>query len=185
MDGWRAVVRELTLVLTTLGLVLGAMVGLLRGLDSLPGYLLGEPRGGKTYRNVEEVERKLGERLLLPSYFPDTLRWPPAAIRLVSGPPLSVTLTFMGREGDEERFIVYQAFGGAGPVPPQLLPPGLVLHTTTVSVGGTAGELSRIRAEDGAIWHEIGWWREGRRMTLRFRGPVEELLKMARSMRPR
>lgn len=185
MDGWRTVGRELTRILTTLGLVMGATAGILRGLDSLPGYLLGEPRGVKRYRTLEEVERKLGERLLLPSYFPDTLRWPPAAIRLVSGPPPSVTLAFVGREGDEERLILSQAFGRAGPLSPQLLPPGLVLQTTTVSVGGTEGELTRIRGEDGVIWHEVGWQREGRQVALRFRGPVEELLKMARSMRPR
>lgn len=182
MDGWRAIVRELTLVVMTLGLVMGATVGLLRGLDSLAGYLLGEPRGVKRYGSIEEVEWKLGERLLLPAYFPDTLQWPPSAVRLASGPAASVALTFMGREGNEERLFIYQALGGGGSISPQLLPRRLVLHTTVVSLGGTVGELSRIRGADGAIWHEISWFRDGRQMGLRFRGAVEELLRIARSM---
>jgi hypothetical protein len=171
-------------VLATLGLVVGATAGLLRGLDALPGYLLGEPREVKRYRTLEEVERKLGERVLLPAYFPDTLRWPPAAIRLASGPLPSLTLTFTGRDGGEERLILSQAVGGGGAASPRLLPPGLVLYATAVPVGGTEGELSRIKGEDGAIWHDLPWRREGRQVALRFRGPVEELLKMARSMRP-
>ena len=178
------VAREVAFVLATLGLVMGATAGLLRGLDSLPGYLLGEPRGVKRYRTLEEVERKLGERVLLPAYFPDTLRWPPAAIGLASGPPPSLTLTFTGREGGEKRLILSQALGGGGAASLRLLPPGLVLQTTAVSLGGIEAELSRIRGEDGAIWHNLTWRGEGRQVALRFRGPVEELLKMARSMRP-
>lgn len=182
MDGWRAVLRELALVLTTVGLVMAAAAGLLRGLDALAGYLVGEPRGVKAYRSIEAVERRLGERLLLPRYFPGTLRWPPHAIRFASGPPSSVTLTFVGTDAEEERLVVYQALAGAGSISPQLLPPALVLHTTAVSVGGTEGKLSRIRREDGELWQDLTWQEEGRQLALRFKGPVEELLKMARSM---
>lgn len=179
---WRTGLGELSHILVTLGLVMVATAGLLRGLDLLPGYLQGEPRGVKRYRAIEEVERKLGERLFLPVYFPDTLQWPPSAVRLSSRLPVSVALTFMGREGSEERLFVYQTIGGEGSISPHLMSPGLVLQTTTVTLEQTEGNLSRIKREDGEIWHDLTWGREGRQMALRFKGSVEELLKMARSM---
>ncbi len=183
MDGWRAFVRELALVVMTLGVVIGATVALLRGLDSFPGSLLGESRGVKRYGSIEEVERKLKQRVLLPAYFPDTLQWPPSSVRLASRPPVSVLLAFTGREGGKEQLFLAQVVGEAGSIAPQLLPPGLVLHTAAVSLGGIPGALSRIKGEDGAIWHEIIWFRDGRQVSLRFDGPVEELLRIARSVR--
>ena len=174
---------QLGFILATLGLVMGTTAGLLRGLDALGRYLQGEPRGGTRYGSVEEVERRLGARLLLPAYFPETLEWPPATIRLLAGPPPSVVLSFAGRKGSGQRLVIYyQISGGAGPILPEPLPPGQVLHTTTVSLQGSEGELSRIASEDGEIWHALSWEKEGRRIALRFKGPLGELLKMARSM---
>lgn len=182
--GWGSGLRQLTLVLAVLGLVLGAMAGLLRGLDALAGYLGGEPRGVKRYRSIEEVEKKLGARVFLPAYFPDTLERPPAGIRLVSGSPPSLAVSFLGREGKTERLFVYQTVGGADAIPSAVLPSGQLLHTTVISLDASEGTLSRVLGEDGEIWHVLTWQRRGRQLALRFKGSVEELLRMARSLGP-
>lgn len=178
----RSALRELTLVVATLGLVTGAAGGALRGLDALAGYLQGEPRGVKRYGSIEEVEGKLGARLSLPSYFPDTLQWPPAAVRIAGGARPAVALTFHGREGSGQRLILYQTLGSPAPIPRRLHPPGELLHARGVRLDGLEGRLSRILGEDGEIWHEVTWESRGRGMALRFKGPVDELLRIARSM---
>ncbi len=174
--------RELTLLLATLGLVMGATAGVLRGMDSLAGYLLGEPKGVKRYRSVEEVERKIGATLVLPAYFPDTLEWPPAAVTLLRGASPVVALSFTGRAGDGPRLFIYQTFQQATAMPTELLQSGQLLHSTAVSLDGTEGELRRILGEDGEIWHALRWKKDGRQFALRFKGPVEEILGIARSM---
>lgn len=172
---------ELVRILATLALVVGAAAGLLRALDALPAYLQGTPRGVRSFGSVEEIERRLRERLLLPAYFPDTLRWPPAAIRLESGPPPAVALTFVGREDGEERLVILQSFGPSAVASPRLLAPGLALQTTSVPVLGAEGRVVRILGRDGRIWHDVTWHAGDRQLTLRSRGSLEELLMMARS----
>lgn len=183
LGGWRSDLRQLTLVVATLGVVMGMTAGVLRGLDLLARSLQGEPAGVKRYRSIEEAEKKLAARLLLPAYFPETLQWPTFAIRFSGRPSPAVALSFRGSEGSSQRLFVFQTLKDAGSFPQALLPPGPLLHSTAVPLDATEGRLSRIMGEDGEIWHEVAWEREGRRMALRFKGPVEELLRMARSMR--
>lgn len=177
--------RQITGIVVTLGLVAGATAGILRGLDAVATYLQGDQRGVKRYRSVEDVERKVGMRLLLPAYFPDSLQWPPAAVRLSSAPPQAVALSFTGREAGAERLVIVQTLGPPASLPPELVPAARTLHATPIRLDDVEATLSRITGAGGEIWHEIVFERAGRQVVLRFAGPVEELLAMARSMRGR
>lgn len=179
---WQSGFREVTRILAMLGLVMGATAGILRGLDAFGGYLQGERRGVKEYRSIESVERKVGARVLLPAYFPDTLEWPPATVRLSGEPSPAVALSFVGRQGKGHQLFIAQTLGGPSSIPPELLPPGQRLHATVIAVNGSEARLSRVVGEDGEIWHELSWRTEGRQLALRFKGPVDELLRIARSM---
>jgi len=164
----------------TLLLVLGGTAGLLAALDSAPGCIQGVPRGVRRVKSIEEAERRLRGRLALPAYFPDTLRWPPSAIRVAQDASPAVALAFEGRAGGVEVWLA-QTMAGDGPIPPSLLPEATVLGKGTVTVGGEEGTLSRIVGEDGTIWHEIAWRQFGRRLALRGKGPLDQLVRMARS----
>ncbi len=168
----------------TLALVIGATAAVLRAVDGLPAYLGGARRGEERFDSVEAVERRLGERLWLPSYFPDSLRWPPAGIRVHAGPPPSVVLTFTDR-GGEPLLLLVQSLRGFGTPPPELFPGGGVLQTVTVPLHGAPAALSRVVDGDGRVWHELGWSTGDRRVVLRFRGPVAELLRIGESVRGR
>src|SRR5947209_1967239 len=101
--------------LVSLALVAGAAAAALRGLDRLPD-LLGEPAAGRPFTSVVAVERRVGARLLLPAYFPDTLQWPAARIRVIGHRPALVVLAFAARsEGPRagaERLWLAQSIGG-------------------------------------------------------------------------
>ncbi|HSB36725.1 MAG TPA: hypothetical protein VLH41_07590, partial [Thermoanaerobaculia bacterium] len=58
-----------------LGPYLGAVAAvsaLLLVLDAIPSLVLGGTRGVRVHPSVEEAERVLGARLLVPAYFPET-----------------------------------------------------------------------------------------------------------------
>jgi hypothetical protein len=172
--------EELLRSVLTLVLVVGGTAGLLAALDSAPGCIQGVPRGVRNLKSIDEAERRLRGTLALPAFFPDTLQWPPSAIRAVQDTSPAVALAFQGRAGGVELWLA-QTMAGDGPIPPSLLPPATVLGKGSVAVGGEEATLSRIVGEDGTIWHEIAWRQFGRRLVLRGKGPLDQLVRMARS----
>ena len=173
---------EIAKALVTLGLVLGATVVTLSGLDHLPAWMQGQPRGVRRLASIEEAERRLKARLFLPAYFPDTLRWPPSAVRYVGGDPSSVALLFDGSSGGLE-LVFAQTAGGSGPISPRVFPEASVLQRFPLAVGEGEGWLERVVGDDGAVWNEVTWLQRGERLALRGKGSVEQLIRMARSTR--
>ncbi len=162
-------------------LVTLASVLLLAGLDAVPSLLKGEDRHVRSVASVQEAERRLGTRLVLPGYFPDTLRWPPAAIRVQVSPP-AVALDIQSREG-APRMVLAERVGADEPPPAPLLPQATSLGASTVAVGKRPGKLGRVIGPDGSVWNELTWLAGDHRMVYRSTGSVDELLKMARSAR--
>lgn len=161
--------------------ILGACL-VLALLDRLPGVLSGRPKGVLPVGTVEEAERGLRARLLLPAYFPDTLRWPPVAVDIYFGPPAAAAIAFSGRTGPDVRLLLCQTIEPADSVPVKLLPPGLILASVRTRVGSDPGTLIRLQLDDGRIVHELTWQRDGRLIAVRFDGPVEQLMTLADSV---
>lgn len=172
-------------VLVPLVFVMGATALLLNAADGIPRWLIGDGPGVRRYASLEEVERKIGRRVLLPAYFPETLGWPPAVVRLHEGTAPAVALTFLSRDQPHERLFIYEAFGSNGLIPVELMPPAGVLWATDVSLSTQSGVLARVTGDDGQVWHDLTWQQGPTRIALRFKGPVQELLLIARSMAAR
>lgn len=162
-------------------LVTLAAVLLLAGLDAVPSLLRGEDRRVHSVANVQEAERRLRTRLVLPAYFPDTLRWPPSAVRVQVSPP-AVALDIPSRDG-APHMVLAERVGADEPPPAPLLPPATSLGASTVAVGKRPGRLGRVIGPDGRVWNELTWLAGDHRMVYRSTGSVDELLKMARSAR--
>jgi hypothetical protein len=156
----------------SLVIVLAAAAVSLRGLDLLP-QLLGEPAGGRPFAAIAQVERRLGERVALPAYFPSTLPWPPSRIRVGGQRPAAVVISF----GDQA--VLGQTIGGASEIPARLWPSGVVLESAETG----QGTLGRVLGEDGRVFSELRWQRWDRQFALRFSGSADELVRIARSMR--
>ncbi len=180
--GQGARLREMARALLTLLWVMGAAAGLLGGLDAVPGWMEGEPRGVRRARTLEDAERRLRARITLPAYFPDSLRWPPSSVRLVTEPPPSVALTFEARGGGVA-LVFAQTLGGEGPVSPLLLAEAAVLQRGSVTLGDREANLLRVIGDDGEVWNELEWTQGGSRFAMRGKGSLEELIRMARSAR--
>ena len=162
--------------LAALTIVLAGAAALLRGLDVLP-QALGEPAGGRPFARIADVERRLGERLALPAYFPQTLRWPPSRIRVGGQRPAAVIVDF----GDRASFA--QTIGGEREFPERLWPRGVVLDSAEIDLGASIGTIEQVLASDGRTLREVRWTRWDRSFALRSPGRAHELVQMARSVR--
>lgn len=175
---------ELWRILAGLLVVLGATAATLAALDAVPAWILGEPRDVRRVSSQEEAERRLGARLVLPGFFPDTIRWPARTIRVLAGPRASAALEFDGRDGQPRMLLAQTA--RPGDVPERLLAASRPLSETSVAVGGPGAEpgaLRRIVGPDGEVWQEVAWRHGGRQVVLRLKGSVDQAVRMAKSAR--
>lgn len=152
----------------------------LAALDAVPAWVAGDARDVRRARTVDEVERRLRARLVLPAYFPARLVWPPARIRWVVGPPGAVELAVDARGGGPALLLAQTV--GRGELPERLVPPARELDRSPVAVGPARGRLARV-VVDGDMGWQLTWEQGERSLLLRSRGTVDELLRMARSAR--
>jgi len=167
------------LVLTWL-LVVAASVVALRVADALPRAALDIPRGVSRAADVEGLERASGRRMPVPAYFPDTLGWPPAEARLHSSG--SAAIWCRRRDSRETALIVATAPGGAQAVANAVLPSSIELQREAAVIGERALVVSRVRDADGAVWQQVQWQAPAQLVLVRYRGTLDELLKIAGSV---
>ena len=179
--GWRATAAEAARTAFGLAAVLAATAAVLLFVDAWPAWLAGQARDVRRARTVDEAERRLRTRLVLPSYFPDTLAWPPVAVRFTLGPPGAAALQVAGRDGRPRALLAETV--APGEIPERLVPPAAPLGSAPLDVNGRPGRLARVVGEDGEVWNELAWEQDGRSLLLRSRGSIDELLRMARSAR--
>lgn len=158
----------------------------LRGLDQVPALVTGEPRGVIRVKDLEAAERLLGAHLLVPTFFPESVKWPPAAVRVARGAAADASaaaLEFTGREGRWTRLVVCQTLGKADSFPKGLVAPGREWYATPVTVAGEATELQSVRVGAEGSFDQLLVHRGGRLILLRYDGPADELVRMAATLR--
>ncbi len=176
----RAHAVEAVRTVVALAFVIAAAAAALVAIDAAPAWIAGESRDVRRAQTVHDAERRLRARLVLPAYFPDTLAWPPRRIRFTVGPPGAAALSVDGPDGSPRLLLAETV--APGDIPAALVPDAQVLDRSAVAVGAARGTLSRV-VEDGVTVWQVAWELDGRRLLLRSRGTVEELLRMARSAR--
>jgi hypothetical protein len=168
---------EIARMLASFLWVLAATAGSLAVLGAVPAWITGD-RGPGRAATIQEAERRLGARVLVPGYFPERLAWPPAEIRVAGGRHGSVHLTFSCKDGGSPVELL-QAIDPGG-IAPDLLEARTVLKTDRTSIAGGPATLSEVLVH-GERTRELAWELQGRSMILRSRGDIEELFRMART----
>ena len=161
-------------------LVFAAAAFSLRLADALPRAALGLPRGVVRAAGMAELERAAGRRMPLPAYYPDTLEWPPAETRMHTGGSMAVWCR--QRPGGPVALIVATAPPGSGGVAAALLPRSVELQREETSLGTRRALVSRLRDADGALWQQTEWQAGGQIILVRYRGTLDELLRIAGSV---
>jgi hypothetical protein len=164
--------------------VMGASAAGLAGLDRVPGWLSDTPRGARTFRSIEEAERVLGARAWLPAYYPDELAWPPRRVEASTATPPTLVLRIAARADGRDRLVLAQSISGSTPPPAALLPAGEVMDRNDVQFEHARARLVRVLLGPQE-WHDLSWNQGGRLITLRYSGPVWQLLLIGRSLESR
>jgi hypothetical protein len=154
----------------------------LKAADRVPALIAGTPHGARVYRTVAEAERAVGATLWVPTELPQSVDWPPVRIDAWPGPPMSLVIRAKGRADARERLAVAQSIGAPALPPALLLEPLQELMTVRVPLGGHTATLTRGLASSGLLLHDLSWTAGTRRVTIRYAGPVEELLLLAASL---
>jgi hypothetical protein len=172
--------RELARMLATLAWVVAGSVLVLGVLGTVPALLGGEPRGVRTIASVAEAERILRSRIAEPAYFPQRLGWPPKRIRISGLRGGSVALFLAARDGGPGVELLQSAPGGT--IAPELLGDPSELRSRRTTVAGRPARIADV-VVGGETWTSLAWELGDRAVVLRSRGEVEELYRMARSLR--
>ena len=72
---------EIARMLATLAFVAVNAALIVMGLGALPRLVSGDA-GPHRAATMQEAERRLGTRIVLPGYYPARLAWPPAILRI-------------------------------------------------------------------------------------------------------
>ena len=176
-------IREAVRVAGTLAVAASLTALILRGFDQVHALVTGEPHGILRVRDIDAAERLLGGRLLVPTFFPQSIRWPPATVRVAGGPPRAVALEFTGRDGRWTRLVICQTLEAGGDFPSGLLAAGREWYSTPVTVAGERTTLESVRVGSEGSFDQVTVHRTGRTILLRYDGPADELVRMAATLR--
>ncbi len=169
--------------LRTCLLLAAACAGVLKAADYVPSMLAGTPHDARVYWTLAEAEAGIGRAIWVPSAYPLSVAWPPARIDEWPIPPRAVAVHFDSRSGAKDVLILVESLDGETPPPPALLPPVETLMTVPdVPLGRRSGTMARETRSGGHVLHDLWWTQGGRRIVMRYTGPVEDLLLMAGSL---
>jgi len=155
----------------------------LKLLGAVPSYIRGGPPV-ESYATLEEAELALRMDILLPAYFPDYIRWPPAAITAQKEPGVMVSLLFLTRDGSRKAMWVHEIMPPSLDLEASIPEPKQVWRRTTVTMNGEEGWLLLGRDEEGYPSNQLRWPARGGFFIVTTIYPEEELVRIAQSMHP-
>jgi hypothetical protein len=161
-------------------LVVAAAAFSLRVADAVPRVALGVPRGVTRTPDVLQLERVSGRRMPVPAYYPDAIEWPPAEARYHSGG--SAAIWCRRRPAGGIALIVATTPPGVREITDAVLPASVELQREDTSLGGRPAVVSRVRDSEGIVWQQVQWQTRGQIILIRYRGTLDELLKIAGSV---
>ncbi len=163
----------------------------LRLLNGLPGYIQSitaapvPPPPALNERlefpTVEAAESDLGVKVTIPRYFPSYLAWPPASIRGQRDHARVVSLLFRSDSG-EQALQIREVYWPEEELPFPIPEPLEVLERRDVDVNGVVGRLLEGRGQGSTPVNQLRWHATGVHLVVTTIYPVEELLRISRSI---
>lgn len=160
--------------------MLASTVLLLKVLNFIPLSI--EKESIREYKTIEDARLDLRiDRIILPSYFPQHLAWPPSEIFARKRPYEMVLMHFKDRNTGEIVLAIQQA-DPREPAPIDArISPEAVIRTEKIDLKGRSAVVI-YGTSDGESCNTIQWIEAGYSVTVIEKGPLEELLRIAESM---
>lgn len=156
-----------------------ALLGFLMASNRVP-FLL-DKGTMRSYASVEEVRRELNiSDIPMPSYIPESLRWPPVAILAQTTPYEAVVIAFKGAGGAISLVISRAASKDFDPGRQIRLQE--VRETVVHDLRGRSSTIETGVCSDGLVCSRIWWDEEGYRTDILMRASPFELLRISESI---
>lgn len=165
-------------------LVVGISTLVLFLLGIIPGYIQIPPGGNREYASVEEAEAKLGFDIVIPSYFPSYLSWPPEEVRAQLQPVPMSQLLFLSSEDKTEALLICQILSNAEDMPIDWPWVRSIDLETQIFIDGHEGELIVGRRGYGQQINGVHWRAGDFHFVMVTVYRLHELETLARSMYP-
>lgn len=163
--------------------VVGALALVLYLLGLVPAYVQ-STTGVTEYPSIEAAESELGFRIIIPTYFPSYLAWPPARIEGRLEPERRVEMLFISATQQTKALVIQEIVTENGDVDRPLPWIETIQQTIPVAIGDSEGKLVVGRDADGQLVNAVTWRSGSMTLVMVTTRPVPELLTLARSMHP-
>lgn len=161
-------------------LAVAAVAVSLKALNWLPTVL--QTGMMSRFDSIEEVQAKLRIPVLyVPSYFPQSITWPPAEILAQSKPYPAVLMTFRSAEKHDIALVISQA-GSSTFSSTTLIPFHRITRSVTYDVKGRKALLDVGTCTDNEICSRLSWTENSTGIVLTMKAPPSELIRIAESM---
>jgi hypothetical protein len=156
------------------------LVGALKLLNWIPTVAQKEIL--HSYKDIEEAKAELSLRdVLIPSYFPEKLRWPPSAILAQGKPFPAVIMEFFEAGNRETALVITQTASDAFPAHGKIRFEK-VAERVNYSLRGRDAALEVGTCDDGDPCSSISWNERGNHVRVTARSSPIELIRVAESM---
>lgn len=137
--------------------------------------------GMREYPDIQQLKHTPGfERVLEPSYFHESVIWPPSMVMGMSRPFMASVFIFEGTAG-EGTLVISQSTSGRF-APDGAVDFAVLRQSIEVDLSGRAATLETGLCPGGGACSRVSWQDEGVYVTAFMRGPSVPLLRIARSM---
>jgi hypothetical protein len=179
-EGGEAKLENRAFRLISLVLAVGILILLLKVLNWVPLAL--DRDIIRRYESIEEVQGKLKlEKIYIPSYFPQSLKWPPSEILAQGKPFPAVLMEFRDIEKGEPSLIITQA-GSPDFDPVSTIEMREIKETVDYRLKGREAIIEVGSCHRGDTCSQIYWDEGSYRVTVLLKAPPMELIKIAESM---
>jgi len=137
----------------------------------------------REYKSVESVKSqlKIGD-IYVPSYFPQSFRWPPSVLWAQATPFTAIVMEFRDVEKNDIGLIISQVDAGARFIPDDKIKMAQIRETVTYNLKGRKALLEVGTGKDDEKCSRLSWTEGKYRITLIMKAAPFDLLKIAESM---
>jgi hypothetical protein len=161
-------------------ITVAAVIAILKTLNWLPSVLEKDMLG--KFGSIEEVRAKLNIReVYVPSYFPESIVWPPSEILAQAKPYPAVLIVFHDQKTRDAALVLSQAASDAF-TDNSLIPIGRITRTVPFDLKSRKALLEVGTCGNAEPCSRLSWTENGYRIKLAMKAPPFELIKIAESM---
>ncbi len=139
----------------------------------------------RKYESIESVSERLGIKdIYTPSYFPQSIKWPPSEIIAQKNPFAAIIMGFENKDNGERILVIYQSSSDKF-IPEEGIGFDDIKESADLDLDGKMAKMEAGSCRDGKACSSISWNEGEYNIKIMMKSGPLELLKIAKSMKRR